>query len=376
MDKEIFKICHLKDNKIYKIDVFNGNELYKEQNITLLHKTEPTIFDNVFDTEEINNILTDNIIVFYHNIYIFIDDTIETIKKKIISVNNISFDEIYLYYSYINRLTSYQIFNDLTKNNKTILTKNLLLQFITNINKPELFDILPDKEAYDYSDILKLNIENIDLLINKPLGQNINMDAELYPITVNPYNSLIFSDEISLLSNLIKTNNKSLLLSNNVTKINKNIIYCCNANDVLEYFISQTILESDCIKLYYPYLMKLNILSLSELIKDSPMLISKSKELIDTSFERNYENVSLFNEIYRKRKSDLEYIEKGISKIEFVIKPLMRYNIPLDIIFKSIHADDVIPFIKFNPSKKMENIYRLYSNEISTKGIKIPYLNK
>ena len=35
-----------------------------------------------------------------------------------------------------------------------------------------------------------------------------------------------------------------------------------------------------------------------------------------------------------------------------------------------------LPLIKYNPSKKMENIYRLYTNKVSTKGVKIPYLSK
>ena len=116
MSQEIFKICHLQDNKIYKIDVFNNVELYKDQNITELHKTTPTIFDDIFDEQEIQTILDENIIVFYHDMYIFIDDTIEIIKKKLISVSNISFDEIYFYYSYIDKLTVYQIYSNLTQN--------------------------------------------------------------------------------------------------------------------------------------------------------------------------------------------------------------------------------------------------------------------
>ena len=33
MAQEIFKICHLKDNKIYKIDVFNGDTKHIGENI-------------------------------------------------------------------------------------------------------------------------------------------------------------------------------------------------------------------------------------------------------------------------------------------------------------------------------------------------------
>ena len=60
--------------------------------------------------------------------------------------------------------------------------------------------------------------------------------------------------------------------------------------------------------------------------------------------------------------------------LEFYIHPNDSFNLPLDVIFKLIHADKNIPLIKFNPGKKQENIYKLYSNKISINGRKIPYL--
>ena len=44
MAQEIFKICHLKDNNIYKIDVFNGNETYVDENIREKYASEPRYF--------------------------------------------------------------------------------------------------------------------------------------------------------------------------------------------------------------------------------------------------------------------------------------------------------------------------------------------
>lgn len=97
MAQEIFKICHLKDNKIYKIDVFNGDTEYIGQNIKDIYTSDQNILNNFFDEEEKQTILDNNIDVFYHENYIYIDDTIETIKKKLISVNNIAFEEIYFF---------------------------------------------------------------------------------------------------------------------------------------------------------------------------------------------------------------------------------------------------------------------------------------
>ena len=73
--------------------------------------------------------------MYYHKDFIFIDDTIESIKKKIINVNSIAFEELYLFYSYKEYLSSYKIYNNITQNGKVILTKSLFIQFLININK-------------------------------------------------------------------------------------------------------------------------------------------------------------------------------------------------------------------------------------------------
>ena len=80
-----------------------------------------------------------------------------------------------------------------------------------------------------------------------------------------------------------------------------------------------------------------------------------------------------FNNLYNNK---LEYIEQGIRVIELNIHPHNKFNFPLDIIFKLIHATKDIPFIKFNPGMRQENIYKLYSEKKSITGKKIPYLSK
>ena len=49
---------------------------------------------------------------------------------------------------------------------------------------------------------------------------------------------------------------------------------------------------------------------------------------------------------------------------------------PLENIFKQLHCTDEIPFIKYKPGFKKEELYRLYSTGLSTNGSKIPYLSK
>ena len=54
----------------------------------------------------------------------------------------------------------------------------------------------------------------------------------------------------------------------------------------------------------------------------------------------------------------------------------IQAKLPLEIIFKNIHATKSVPFIKYNPGQMRENVYRLYSEKISRNGKKIPFLSE
>ena len=152
IELDIYKICYLKDNKINKIQVFNGITEYGQQNITDLYKSNKNIFDNIFNELELSNIIENSIPVFFMNTTIYIDDTVEKIKKKIIKENNISFEELYLFCSCKEMLNSYNIYDYLTQNKKFELTKIVFLQFLLNINlTEEKIEKITDKDIYTYS---------------------------------------------------------------------------------------------------------------------------------------------------------------------------------------------------------------------------------
>ena len=56
--------------------------------------------------------------------------------------------------------------------------------------------------------------------------------------------------------------------------------------------------------------------------------------------------------------------------------PLYNIKIPLDVIFKLLHATEMSPLIKYNPSQRQENIYRLFADKTAKDGRKIPYLSR
>jgi hypothetical protein len=91
---------------------------------------------------------------------------------------------------------------------------------------------------------------------------------------------------------------------------------------------------------------------------------------------RQTANVKLLYDVYERRTNDHAYIDNGIRGVEFIIHPEAKYSLSLDAIFKIIHCSEYIPFIKFNPGKRLDNIYKLFTSGISRSGRKIPFLPK
>ena len=97
--------------------------------------------------------------------------------------------------------------------------------------------------------------------------------------------------------------------------------------------------------------------------------------LIFETFD-TFKTIDMFYQVYNSRKSDLNYVDNGIKFIKAVIRPEFDIKIPLEIIFKIVHATENSPLIKYNPSSRQENVYRLFTDKISTDGRKIPFLKR
>jgi hypothetical protein len=84
----------------------------------------------------------------------------------------------------------------------------------------------------------------------------------------------------------------------------------------------------------------------------------------------------IVSDIYFSRTKELNYVSKGITFIKTVLKPEFDSKFPLEVLFKVIHATNINPLIKYNPSSRQENVYRLYADKTAIDGRKIPYLKK
>ena len=382
----IYKLAYVSQNTVY---VFIGSKAVAKEgeeeasiDLDLLFKQNPEdpIFDGIFTVDELEKITENNKTVIFLPERIHLDDTIEIIKKKILmhlmTDLDLSFDEMYIFIKQAEIFNASALYNILTQNDKVKLSKEKFEQFLLNVDNVNI-DSLPPKEVYDYADIVNLNIDHNTFLITKPLGQQITAANANYPYTINPFDAVSYDAYLEKYANdMITTSNQSLLLQ--YGEVNDNTIYLCLAKDVLLFTRTERNLpEPSTIKIYFPYLHERNIVSLAQLIENRELLKGYSQSLLTETFEKNIKNVNLFYENYANRnKEDMKYVETGIKSIILTLKPAYNFHMPLEVVFKLIHATKNVPLIKMNLSKRRENIYRLYTDKIATNGTKIPYLSK
>jgi len=380
LDNIIYKVKHLVNNEIDTIYVFYG-----EKNLKGDSREDDEIIKKLFTDEEDDEIKKNKTNIVFSQQRIHPDDSIATIKIKILNemvaynkTLNVSLEELYLFCKKVEKLNSVALYQSLTQNKKIALTKVRLDQFLSNvyeypggksISEPE------NKDLYSYDDIFEMKLDNKDFIVNKVLGQKFFIVENEYPFVSNPYDAKEYDKFLE------KNSRKSLTTLNNHLLLNSgeildNSIYVCLAPNVLTYLEEKELSEETTTKIYYPFLYNKNINGNDDLEKLRDKLLQGDKKLNTERTLNNFRTVNMFYDIYHLRKSELNYVGKGIKYIKAVMKPDFDVKIPLEIIFKIVHANESNPLIKYNPSSRQENIYRLYTDKISTDGRKIPYLKK
>lgn len=326
------------------------------------------------------------------------DDTIRIIKKKLLrdlGEDNIAYSEIYLYGKTTETVNLLKFFYEKTKDddllttgalssrpigNESKLTKNMIGQLFMNLDtaSKEIEDSTADYFSYD--DILPHIKDGVEMGLAIPLGQKFANYFDLL-FSPNPYDVLPSEQPTFQYSagNSLMTFENHLLLS--YGEIVDKTIYFCLTEDVFRYASDSGIPDGYMLRLYYPLLAKDGILSKADFDRQRGELINNNKEILRHQMWNQYEIVDSFYDIYnvtmlQSAPRSLPYTRRGISSFKIVLHPEFQTEIPLEYLFKQFHATQHVPFVKYNPGVRKENIYRIYSAKSTRSGKKIPYLSK
>jgi hypothetical protein len=380
--EQIYKVCFLDGTgKPKRIIVFQGKAQAEEVSKD----------DQIFSEEEQLSLSIDQPEITSSAQQIHKDDSLRILKKKIIKelgIHNVSYDELYLFSKKQDQLHLLKAFLEMTNNGQIEFTKHMAGQFLMNVlddNRikiaEEISKINLDVYTYDNfastfqrdSDANENGQTQYNLII--PLGRKFSNSRDLLfsanPYSILPTTSLVYEPNNT---NKLLTFDNHLLL--NYGDIENNMIYVCFANDVLNYAAANSISEEHIIELYYPLLKEKDIISKQDLLESREILIEQTQQIMKDKTMKIYDIVDLYYNIFYLKTAELPYLERGVKSFHFVLHPEFSTVLPLDVIFKHFHVNPEIPYVKYNPGSRRESIYRLYTQQRTRNGKKIPYLAK
>jgi len=313
--------------------------------------------------------------------WIHADDSISTIKKKIIQeMPNVSYDEIYLF-GYVEKMIRLDQIFDSVVDESRILSSSKFSQLIIHLNiDPEVLQILPKKTEYTYDDLLLVDLHLKSHSIAVPIGKQFSKQDDAM-FSANPFDMIPGSEYLPIEENPLISFENQVLLNTTFSggQLVDRAIYLCLAEDVFTYFETNRI-NMNTTGYYFPLLFKQKIMDIQSLQLKKPELLKKTKKAISKEFTRQAKVVDSMYNLYRTNQADIhdkvKYENVGIESFSLILHPVSHQTLPLESIFKNVHATIQTPFIKYNPGPRRENIYRFYSEQITRTGIKIPFLGK
>jgi len=380
-----------------KLIVFFGNDA-DPGDLRALFASDPTnkrLLDRdtgnpIFSNDELVHIKNTNIDVVFSRQSIYLDDTILTIKLKILleirESSEISIDELFLFCAKKETLLPRDVYNTLTQKKRIVLSRLRIDNMLQNIKQefadgPALITLSSDKDDYSYDDILKLDMFDKNVNVVRMLGQKLFLIDSHYPFPYNPYDITHFDNLLYTASiNATSTMNNNLLLDNG--NINNNTIYVTTAEDVLQYHAStaKPLNEQYLMNIYFPTLVAHQITSLAHLRELRSSIMKETNTLLSESTQNAYLKEDMLHAVSRATTSGASqtfvYDTQGIMEIRFAVQQDFDINAPLDTIFKLIRVDKQVPFTKLNPGVQREPMYRLYGDQKTKDNRVIPILTK
>jgi len=381
-------------NNIFKVHILNHNGDIDRVFVFCAGLCSTNELSNIFSEMEQIHLKENNVDIIFSNRLIHRDDTIHEIKQKIVlelieyetkhnsSKYYLSLDELYLFSTSPKDVDMVKFYQDATNNEQIPLTKERFFQYITNISADPYaletnFDKTLDKDIFTYDDwssVVKSGIHNIFT----PIGMEFKESYD-FRLSSNPYHNQLWTQPFRYemtSSNPLLTFDKSVLLD----YTDSTNIMVCLAMNVYKHAESINISSEYFCDLYFPFLQKRGLNSLN-LLNNSILELSEETNVLLQSniLKRNNVVLDTYRQINwtKQSNSELPYIEKGIKKFSLTIRASdYSHALPMDLLFRNIHSSQNIPFIKYNPGNRRENMYRLYSNEISSDGRKIPILDE
>ena len=389
-NKSIYKACVLSGPMtVERIVVFGGVGVGDGSDITLV---DPSTNQPVFSEYERSEVEKNKTRIIFSSQQIHADDTISTIKHKIASEleRELRIEEIYLFCTRLEAHTPAEFYRSLTQNNRARLTHARMHNALNNFKEHGLKPhpsaaLIEEKEMYRYEDVVRMDVIDGDVEVSTThmMGQRLFMMNIPFPISFNPFDELMHDKLLeSAAVNAMTTTNGGLLLDSG--EILDETIYVCIASDVLDNAVvmdasgrlSSSIQDKYLVTVYFPLLAAQNIFSKA----DIEAAVGRKKLIADGKAFESFAHEDILHRIHGEMggiaSAPFAWDTRGIAEFKIAIHQRFTLKVPLDVIFKLVPTHPGAPLTKLNPGGQRENMYRLYGEDTSTDGRKIPLLSR
>ena len=314
------------------------------------------------------------------------DDSIRTVKMKILyelhqgkRANEIqlrpSYEELYLYAFTEEETNTRQLFDvlgfSISSESDPAIPKHVIEQILDSHPKAKsLVKRLPAGDTIHYADFESILSENrLTLSVKTPLGIQGGRDAtfETDPFAVEKHKAYLTEH-----ANFHYFDDSLLL---NYGDLIENTIYLCLADRVYESVEQDA---TDYVSRYYfPGLYKAGVHSKETLVSKRAALVKHTVDLLSEARLQYYQSIDTFYQIATSSEySAAEYVTRGIQSATLRLKNADSRTTNLELLFRNMHCSRDVPYIKFNPGNRRENLYRFYFERTTRTGNKIPYLSR
>ena len=375
-EENIYKI-HILDvqGNTQKIIVFGRNNVFSpEWETALVQRVErpASKVDVIYSTQQL-----------------LPDDSVRIIKKKILmdlwtnTAERPAYEEMYLFANIRQTVSPQRVFlsalDAQEKEIPALVEKNKLFRstaerLLLNLGL-RLSDVAKNaqQEYYTLDEFVSWFADGKrEMRLCSPVGPQI-VEGENF---LFPFNPFFMGGSEAAQPPTIEYLENGLLLSSGV--LSDQTLYLCLVEPVLSYYANRadTDLVGRIMSTYFRLLFQRNILSVSDLLLQRGELVAQTKKYLDEKSFQLYDTIQLFHDTYHSRKNEIAYAFRGVKDIHIQLLPEHNNALPLEIIFKSIHASPDIPFIKYSHGERREKVYRVYYRQISRSGKKIPFLSE
>lgn len=321
---------------------------------------------------------------------VLVDDTASMIKQKLSSQLKVSTEEMYLYLETTSTLSPQSVYSLLSKNRRIQVSVDLLRGFVENITNSNRqvreINELPKTEPVPYSFFESLFTENKEYRIKVPFGLSFGLDpintdsiVDNVILPTNPYEAKrILRNKFMVLSN-----NEETLLSKLPPVVNNTTLHVCTVIETIQSYTFPSV--GELVSLYFPKLAsnlpsKLGASSSSsdylEAIKTIRKDLFTQSEMLLRSNTKYYKNIEFWNNgrRFNEKEGDMSGITNMV--VSYLSTPTLSSHLPIEFIFKSIHATENMPFVRYVITKRREQVVRLYSPTEAKDDKRIPFLSR